>query len=1351
MGLNKTTPWQCDDCHLASGDNYGNYFNTGNQTDLFRVSEHFINGSDLKAGSNQPTAVTSCLGCHNKSEMLIPANDPDFGTFADTDGDGVVGGNSSFYHYGKNRSSDLRVTRNSSDCGGSADTNCSAWNSFPANTNYTYTDCSYCHQNASTAFASAMNLSTGLGNHTQMLNHTDNANGPFCTDCHIQYDGNTTIRIHDLQLVKPFRSYSGPDGTGMYNSTLCVSCHELKEVHADDASINSDSLECASCHANASGYATGYGDKQVHGIRFINDSGVYSAAWNRTAAANCTTCHMNTLITGINASPSAGVVSIPKVPTTTGVFNHSNNESAGALWNQTGSGYFGPWKPESNNLRACLYCHGNVNNVSTNISDITDIVHNSTSLGRAAVAFSGANLVNGSINSTSEWCATCHSNNNSLRSAMVTQFSVAGFDEPPEFTENLVGQTVFFNHSAIVNSGDISDAKCQQCHGGLLSGAAKMDEFLHNVDQGQLGQACTSCHAIENDPNSLLAPRHINRTAFKLGVHANVNSNATNTSTLNDSVDKACWACHQSDGSAPPFYSMGDIFDTPRTCFDCHNGTAAFQNVSNAPTVSEHFTNSSDIRAGYNQTSVVLSCIGCHELEEMLLPGRNDPDNGSTVTDVDGDGDKGGNQSFYHYGRNRSVELRKLYNSSGCGNSSGSGTSTVCGISGMLSTTNYTYTDCNYCHQNTSTAFLSAMNFSGAGENSHEDMLNHTDELGGPFCLDCHYNASETTQARIHDAGIFKPARSYNASADGAGMYDSANVCLQCHNDKEVHADDPSINTDKLECASCHANASGYVASGETVYGVKQIHGIRFVNDSGVYSAAWNGTFAANCTTCHQGALISQINANASEVLSIPKIPVRFNHSDDALAGEKWNETSGGYNGPWNVNGAGDNLPACLYCHGNVPKASTDPNNITNIVHNATALGRVDNAHQGSNIVNGTINSTSMWCGSCHYPNNTYYVATTGGFASAGWEVPPDNTNEASTGFFNHSGSLLEDPPLAASDAKCALAGCHGSLLSGSAKMDEFAHNVMVGDLEDCILCHDASQGLVPTAVVNVSAWNSTGVDPGQNPTKKSENRTLHGDINEDGVSNNSDCQICHYNVTGMGGGYVVRLYNGTGSADPNNVSEANTYYCSVCHFVNTTSTGTVLADSNVTNVGDPPKVNMHTPYSTVRTYSDLGLSFNGFAYFQPGRTPVCESCHLNSIFYSNASDSDLKTVVHYGKYTNLTTLGTSDQNTTNCDECHRGEAAVGPSTTNSSERLTWGVNDSEGRSGGYLSGDAGNTATGFDMFRTSDTTSRNYCWSCHLAQNENKIPSDPIEPPGSHFHSPQIDNFMWNCQSCHG
>jgi hypothetical protein len=189
-------------------------------------------------------------------------------------------------------------------------------------------------------------------NHKAMLNHSDNTNNPYCTDCHLRNDGNTTYRIHDNALTKPYNASSetvaGRVG-GMFNSSLCMTCHKQKEVHSQ-ADPGNNTLECASCHANGSNYSS---EKQIHGIRYINDSGVYSASWNRTAAANCTTCHQGGLISVVQVN-SSDTIFIPKVPSP---LNHSDNSSAGSLWNQSAEGYFGPWKnPDSNNLRGFGPC-----------------------------------------------------------------------------------------------------------------------------------------------------------------------------------------------------------------------------------------------------------------------------------------------------------------------------------------------------------------------------------------------------------------------------------------------------------------------------------------------------------------------------------------------------------------------------------------------------------------------------------------------------------------------------------------------------------------------------------------------------------------------------------------------------------------------------------------------------------------------------------------------------------------------------------------------------------------------------------------------------------------------------------
>ncbi|MCL7414409.1 MAG: hypothetical protein M8353_12505, partial [ANME-2 cluster archaeon] len=64
--------------------------------------------------------------------------------------------------------------------------------------------------------------------------------------------------------------------------------------------------------------------------------------------------------------------------------------------------------------------------------------------------------------------------------------------------------------------------------------------------------------------------------------------------STNNPDNQICWACHQSDGTEPT--GMGDIFENPYKCYDCHNGTAVYNNVSNAPGVYQHFVNGSALK-----------------------------------------------------------------------------------------------------------------------------------------------------------------------------------------------------------------------------------------------------------------------------------------------------------------------------------------------------------------------------------------------------------------------------------------------------------------------------------------------------------------------------------------------------------------------------------------------------------------------------------------------------------------------------------------------------------------------------------------------------------------------------------
>jgi hypothetical protein len=563
-----------------------------------------------------------------------------------------------------------------------------------------------------------------------MTNHTDELGGPFCLDCHFNASVSTQARLHDAGLYKPARNYTpASDGDGMYDSaSVCEQCHTDKEVHADLGTINTDSLECASCHANSSAYTSVFGNKQIHGIRFVNDSGVYSAAFEGDNAANCTTCHQGALINQIGNKTD--FISIPKIPQP---LSHSTNLSAGSIWNQTTNGYFGPWKnPDSNNIRACLYCHGNVNRTPSGTTDpnnITNIVHNTTALGRVNPIFlDQGSAINHSDFSTTFYCSECHYDGNANRSSVVVPLfnNTYDWEAPPENTQDPKGLfPYFFNHSNTLGTdpAQFTDSKCFTCHkGSLADESVKFDAFVHNVAIGQAGNpncADADCH----DAGGTIAPAHVNISVMNDSdaVHRSLNNRTgdpgltglgatfTNASGDGNYNSRRCWACH-SNGSAPPLDvndGMGLNWTTPWLCPDCHlrsgsqfstyfqTGNAGTDAIRAFAIVSEHFVNGSDIRASSNvvvagnlsansSNSIAGSCVNCHNRSEMLLD-NFDADFGTAnwANYVgDGDGNIGGPNSFYHYGKNRSklTDLQSRYNSSGCGNSSGSGSNTSCGL-----------------------------------------------------------------------------------------------------------------------------------------------------------------------------------------------------------------------------------------------------------------------------------------------------------------------------------------------------------------------------------------------------------------------------------------------------------------------------------------------------------------------------------------------------------------------------------------------------------------------------------------------------------------------------------------------
>ncbi len=414
--------------------------------------------------------------------------------------------------------------------------------------------CNKCHNNQTTVFPFIDNANKTIANHSSGYPSSN----PGCTDCHATQAG----RIHNSTLYKP--------ASPVNNNRLCLSCHGNNGTGGTNYTgavtgfkqPHNNAVNCTDCHLNDS--------RSIHPVRYLQQDGS-NFSTSRTNAVNCTTCHQ---------SGPGNFSTAPKIPAP---MNHSADPYNGSLWNGTQQGYW----TNSDTQSACVYCHG-----------IT--LHNASALGNITKIM-GNNTNNQSLNG-SYWCANCHYKNAPNYSGNLLN------PVPPEVL-NMGGLvpltsrdgTAFYNHSGALSSG-YDDIKCKNCHGSALKTGATSLDFSHNLKPSASGPDCVSCHDVSG--NGAPDDRKINFSAMKLGVHANLNSNATNTSVL-DPINKACWACH-GNGTQPEKHPVN--YQYPKPCEYCH-----VNNNFNATLVYRHYPGS--VFSGtvvYDNVDSNRTCVSCH-------------------------------------------------------------------------------------------------------------------------------------------------------------------------------------------------------------------------------------------------------------------------------------------------------------------------------------------------------------------------------------------------------------------------------------------------------------------------------------------------------------------------------------------------------------------------------------------------------------------------------------------------------------------------------------------------------------------------------------------------------------------
>jgi hypothetical protein len=227
---NFRTPYKCDQCHVPGT---GQNLNFTPSNTLINVTEHFWNGTSIGT-----SAITTCYGCHNTSEMMLGVN-------LDPDGAGSVygganGGSSSTSHYGKKRP-DYQSIQDTNDY------------------------CIRCHNNASTVFPFINTNNKTISNHS--INYP--STNPDCADCH------STGRIHDNTLANP--------KFGLPNSSYCETCHgQDGSASIKDKEKHNGSVDCTQCHLNSS--------RNIHPVQYLQQD---TSSWDtsKTNAVNCTDCH----------------------------------------------------------------------------------------------------------------------------------------------------------------------------------------------------------------------------------------------------------------------------------------------------------------------------------------------------------------------------------------------------------------------------------------------------------------------------------------------------------------------------------------------------------------------------------------------------------------------------------------------------------------------------------------------------------------------------------------------------------------------------------------------------------------------------------------------------------------------------------------------------------------------------------------------------------------------------------------------------------------------------------------------------------------------------------------------------
>ncbi|MDP2845577.1 MAG: multiheme c-type cytochrome, partial [Candidatus Methanoperedens sp.] len=387
---------------------------------------------------------------------------------------------------------------------------------------------------------------------------------------------------------------SGFAPIAMHNVTKVIDWSYCNSCHSNNyggAPIVDNASLASSMHYNLNGGTPSNTDpacKACHGGN--------ATAHKNASANNCTYCH----ITGSLKYTTKNVSRHIPYPYTTDV-NTSRYQQV-----------------------FCSNCH---NNSLRAFSDPTPNSSNATTAHYGMNKTAGKLMYNTSGNS--EDCIYCHRNNSNMAAWGVLNTSNANLSKKGS------------NHATA------SNADCYTCH--VNSTTTPVNFHVEDISAGAGGGPdCKACHDIGGNA----AGKLVNFSAMNAAdaIHKNLNSGASDTTSSPE--NKACWACHTTNGTQPQAgnHTLVDRYTAPYNCTDCHISKAG-QNFNYTPkavlNVTQHKADT--VNGTTIFTPLTSGCYSCHNKSEIMIQ-ANDPDNGTGV--VYG-GLHGGNASVSHYGLKR--------------------------------------------------------------------------------------------------------------------------------------------------------------------------------------------------------------------------------------------------------------------------------------------------------------------------------------------------------------------------------------------------------------------------------------------------------------------------------------------------------------------------------------------------------------------------------------------------------------------------------------------------------------------------------------------------------------------------